>query len=270
VNPSAGSITTSRQYLERKDAGKVLQAFPAADTALPTEVTPNFDPDEVHVRVEDSTGAHKPYRYMFDTVQAKDSAVQSHVTKLTDAIVSKHSLGELIDRTRSINVPHQESSVYVGELTSEGEGLNEKTIQLASGHIRVRLDLADLPSYSLFCGQAVAVKGLNGMGTRIVVESLHHDAALPHFVPPKLGEGADEDEPDEAELRSQQLRVMVAAGPFSTRDDLRYYPLNDLLDKVHQRRPHALILVRYKSFPRHFNSNFLIANSPLLLDGSLH
>lgn len=180
---------------------------------------------------------------MFDTVQAKETAVQTRAAALSAGLIEKHALEPLIDRSRAINVPHQESSVYVGELSSEGEGLNEKTIQLSQGHIRVRLDLADLPSYSLFCGQVVGVKGLNGMGTRIVVESIYTDAALPHFVPLKPADGADEDAIDEAELRSQALRVMVAAGPFTTRDDLRYYPLNDLLDKVQTRRPHALILL---------------------------
>jgi hypothetical protein len=85
----------------------------------------------------------------------------------------------------------------------------------------------------------VAIQGVNAYGSRIVAESIHCDATLPHFVP-----GLNGLDKEEIDLRKQELRVMVASGPFTSRTDMLYEPLDDLLNKVQERKPHALILVR--------------------------
>ena len=44
-------------------------------------------------------------------------------------------------------------------------------------------------------------------------------------------------------LAGSSLRVVVAAGPFSTSDDLQYDPLQALLEKIRHDRPDVCILV---------------------------
>ena len=43
---------------------------------------------------------------------------------------------------------------------------------------------------------------------------------------------------------SEQLSVLIAAGPFSTSDNLSYEPLNDLSKYISRDKPDVCILVR--------------------------
>ena len=98
-------------------------------------------------------------------------------------------------------------------------------MQHSEGH-RVRLELRNLPSFSLFPGQSVVVEGSNPSGYCLVVDRLV--MGLP---------GARTSDPPAA-----TLSLLVAAGPFSG-PQLDYAPLSSLLGFALERRPEVLLLV---------------------------
>eukprot|EP00955_Chlamydomonas_euryale_P103967 365535-Chlamydomonas_euryale.AAC.3 len=98
-------------------------------------------------------------------------------------------------------------------------GLNDQSVLLegsreASGGARVRLDLSRLPTFRLFPGQVVAVCGLNPTGDALVAQSI-----VTHMPPPARP-------PDEAPAAAS---LVVAAGPYTTAENLLYEPLGELL-----------------------------------------
>jgi len=74
---------------------------------------------------------------------------------------------------------------------------------------------------------------MNAHGVRIVPDALYCDATLPHFSVPA----------EELPARKQGLRMIAACGPYTTRDDLDYLPLDDLLTHVAKVKPDVLFLV---------------------------
>jgi hypothetical protein len=199
------------------------------------------------------------------------AAQSERIDKISKSIF-QHSLIPEDEDPAPFNVPNQSSIIAVGQVLGEGEGLNEKTLMLQRGNVRAKIDLTDMKSYSLFSGQVrlrigyafpgkisdlptvdhtqvVAIKGVNAYGSRIVVEAIHHDATLPHFSPASFEINSKE----EMEYRRHELRVMIASGPFTARSDMFYEPLDDLLNKVQERKPHALILVRFRELLTHWS-----------------
>ena len=92
----------------------------------------------------------------------------------------------------------------------------------------VQLDLTNVQSYSMFPGQILAVEGTNPSGNSLVVQSLFAMGYPKPLVKPKL---------------SENLHIVVAAGPFTNNEGLEYQPLFQLMDHVVELDPHVLILV---------------------------
>ncbi|NXE57736.1 DPOA2 polymerase, partial [Casuarius casuarius] len=75
--------------------------------------------------------------------------------------------------------PPQEPVTVLGQIGCDGNGkLNAKSVVLEgdrerSAGARVPLDLSELPEYSLFPGQVVAVEGTNSTGRQLVASKLY-------------------------------------------------------------------------------------------------
>ena len=132
-----------------------------------------------------------------------------------------------------------EDATFVGRIVSAHVGdakLTDKTVELegsveGSYGARVRLELRELKEYSLFPGQIVAVRGRNPAGHCLVAKSILDVSSKPPAESPK-----------DAPVFSRGAKVVVAAGPFSCASDMKYEPLNDLLDYVRDEKPDALVL----------------------------
>ena len=60
-------------------------------------------------------------------------------------------------------------------------------------------------------------------------------------------------------MQEQGLSILVAAGPFTSKDDVLYEPLQAVLDHCNERPPHVLLLL----------GPFVDAEHPLLQAGTI-
>ncbi|RYG52054.1 hypothetical protein EON67_02075 [archaeon] len=152
----------------------------------------------------------------------------------------------------------QEPVVYVGRIvadTDTGDGRLNSTSLAIEGyaadagaqsvqHTRVTLDLREVPGFSLFPGQIVAVKGINAVGHRMLVQALYHGAPAPQLALPS--KSANAMVLAAANKTGGALSVWVAAGPFTVAANCAFDPLRDFfLEAVAADRiPDVIVLVR--------------------------
>lgn len=142
--------------------------------------------------------------------------------------------------------------VYVGRVcvaTEAGDGkINATSVLLegimADGGKRVALDLSELGGFSLFPGQVIAVRGINAVGYRMVVQALYHGIAAP----PPVMRACNARAVAQAAMKAGggPLRVWTAVGPYCCHSDLTFQPLRDLLTEATAAAtpPDVLVLVR--------------------------
>ena len=141
----------------------------------------------------------------------------------------------------------QESCLFVGRVCCDSEGgrLNPQSLLLEgsmrrSQGARVRLDVGKCPSFRLFPGQVVALRGTNPSGHCVVASQVLAGLAqpLPRSSLATLAGHA-------AVTGRGGQSVVVAAGPFTSSEDLEYAPLGALLHYCAQpqQRPDLLLLV---------------------------
>ena len=141
----------------------------------------------------------------------------------------------------------QQPALFVGRVVCDSEGgrLNPQSLllegsQRSSNGARVRLDVSKCPGYRLFPGQVVALRGTNPSGHCIVASQVlpGHALPLPTTDLAALAGYA-------AATGRRGTSLVVAAGPFTSAEDLEYAPLGALLDFCSQpeHRPDVLLLL---------------------------
>ena len=97
--------------------------------------------------------------------------------------------------------------------------------------MRVRLELRDMPTFSLFPGQIVCVQGQNPSGHCLVARRIIAAAPPPPPASPPTSPAFG------------ALSAVVASGPFTCAGDLSYEPFTDLLAYTMDTRPDVLVLM---------------------------
>jgi DNA polymerase alpha subunit B len=95
------------------------------------------------------------------------------------------------------------------------------------------VDVSRLAAYSLFPGQIVALECSNPSGGRLLASALFAEAPPPAPAPPPPCEDGE----------GRVLDLVVACGPFTTTESDSLLPLQDLLARVQEVRPHVAILL---------------------------
>ena len=118
-------------------------------------------------------------------------------------------------------------------LFSLGDGDNTTNVY------RLKLNCSEVPTYSLFEGEVVVVEGFNDSNSRFNVNRIFK----PEVIPPKQ----DWDQQLLEKYRNMQqgkaIQTMVASGPFTSRQNLLYDTLQDLMTLVRRDQPHVLVLM---------------------------
>ncbi|XP_057845703.2 uncharacterized protein LOC131055078 [Cryptomeria japonica] len=192
-------------------------------------------------------------RYMYDSIEEKFESLERRIKMFASALAAK----EAHNFSSNVALASQESVFVVGLVCCDGEGhLNDKSIMLEgsvefSGGQTVRLDLHKLDGFSFFPGQVIGVEGNNPSGHCLVASRLFD--SFPTSYPLHLG---DSDAPSAKRLavdrnstitslpRTQKsISMLIAAGPFTTTDNLDFEPLIDLLAYARKKQPNLLLLM---------------------------
>ena len=115
----------------------------------------------------------------------------------------------------------------------------------SSNGTRVEVDLTHMKSqnlpYSLFPGQIVAVEGVNTSGRKLIAHRICDGAA--HPAPKSTVGELLQFHHDDSHQGGNPLKIMAAAGPFTSAENLDYEPFFDLLNETVQEGPDVVILM---------------------------
>lgn len=179
-----------------------------------------------------NTAIKEPYKYMFQKASGKALAVVDRISGLGAAICRAYGLSE---RLQPLSMPSEEAAAYIGRIMCDGEGQLNARSCLLDGPTKsyrnrgciVKMDLPDSLTCSLFPGQVVAVEGVN-MYSGVLIPSNIYEGTLPPS-PQKRND-------------FPEFTMIMAAGPYTTSDNLEMDPLQQLIRIVVKERPDVLIL----------------------------
>ncbi|KAH6818853.1 DNA polymerase alpha 2 [Perilla frutescens var. frutescens] len=188
-------------------------------------------------------------RFMYDRIEDKFNFLENCIKKQTIAYISSGLYDEPVDPS----VASQKSIFAVGMICCEEEGrLKEKPILLQSsvehsGGQRVRLDLQKLNQFSVFPGQVVGVEGHNPSGHCLIASNIIDyvglSASSGEEYPSKRQALNHNLQLSKASPDTPEVSLIVAAGPFTTSDNLLFEPLTDLLAYARRKQPQLLVLL---------------------------
>lgn len=174
-------------------------------------------------------------KYLFEMLPDKATYQREVLFNLgkefTDKVKFQDS--QKVERFSAVDAPSQQVVHCIGRISCEGNskltpnstlliGTDSDTIR------RVSVNFSKCPSFSVFPGQTVYVTGLNPNGTTIYVDHVHAERELTAPLFPALESPMD---------------IVIAAGPFSASDNLKYAGLEKLLSFCQNNNPDLLILM---------------------------
>ncbi|CAN6617999.1 DNA polymerase alpha subunit B [Trichomonascus vanleenenianus] len=243
--PSTDKITNgmSTPFKQRKDAGKVLES-------LNSNVV---NPDQADLEKEDIvkfTLNSNVKKYAFRTMYMKLSEAAEYFDERIESFIDSLLKSSIVESGDHIGNPatiNQSEVIAVGRILGDSESDDQRltsasvmleTCRRIGAGMRVRLNLNQLESYSLFPGQVVAVQGTNPDGKSFVVSKIIELQDLPMPATDRL-----EVESIIERQKGAPASVAVAAGPYTTNDNLMFEPLDDLISHIIEKQPHVAILM---------------------------
>lgn len=253
-----------KAYDERKNAGEVILTYnPKKLNSISTDSSTLSNPSNIQITKPYSTV--EPYKYMTDKNRshALNSHLSSFQTNMVEYIIN-HKMTEDEKKEMEENggkaslfeyvgVPRQGTQFNIGRICNEAhEGkMNKTTILLegtknGSNGARIVLDVSKMEkSYSLFPGQIVGVKGINASGRKMVVEEIIEgmEMNLVQDVKEEIEEMQKKQKDVTSIDEGNGAKIFVAAGPYTTNQNLQYQPLVDLLISVTREKPAVVIMM---------------------------
>lgn len=147
------------------------------------------------------------------------------------------------------NVVSQTEITAVGRITPDSPltpydvPLNKESLSLELSRAlglgeRIKLNLSGISNFGFFPGQIVALKGHNGNGNHFSVTKV----VEPPVYGPATCTGLDI-EKYSSSINGDKLKVVVAAGPYTTNNNLDFSVLSNLVEKINnETKPHYVIL----------------------------
>ncbi|KAJ4372840.1 DNA-directed DNA polymerase alpha subunit pol12 [Didymella sp. IMI 355093] len=238
-------------FATRANANDITEQFMSSNMALPEP--PSEAPTAPRMKLRANTDMSKfSYRTMTMKLSEASEVLDDRIDEFRQLIQESMDLEDSAFGNASLPSPNE--IIAVGRIasdTSEGK-LNAASLVLegsrrfGSGR-RVPLQLDALASYNFFPGQVVALRGTNASGDLFVVSEL---ISLPLLNPPAT-KPADLDDihtryfdtPDSDPENARPLTMMVAAGPYTTDQNLDFAPLHTFLDNAATAYADTIILL---------------------------
>ncbi|KAF2468910.1 DNA polymerase alpha 70 kDa subunit [Lindgomyces ingoldianus] len=251
-------------FASRQSAGDISEQL-NGDISLPDP--PEERPAEARIKLKANTDMSKfAYKTMATKLSEASEVLDDRIDEFRQIIQEHLNLED----SEFGNPSHQSPSeiIAVGRIASDAsEGkLTDSSLVLegsrrwGSGR-RVPLKLDALTSYNFFPGQIVALKGTNASGDFFTVSSVIELPLLaqPATKPDELDTYNNRylDTPDSDPENVRPLTILIAAGPYTTDQNLDFSPLHTLFENAVTSYADALILV----------GPFLDAEHPLIRTG---
>jgi DNA polymerase alpha subunit B len=238
-------------FATRTNAGDITEQFMSSEIALPDP--PSEGPLAPRMKLKANTDMSKfSYRSMTMKLSEASEVLDDRIDEFRQILQDAMGLDDAAFGNPSLQSPSE--IIAVGRIASDtGEGkLNTASLvlegsrRMASGR-RVPLNVDNLPSYNFFPGQIVALRGTNANGDTFVVSEM---LALPLLNPPAT-KPADLDEihtryldtPDADPSSVRPLTMLIAAGPYTTDQNLDFAPLHAFLNNAVTSAADTIILL---------------------------
>lgn len=242
--PRISNTTTppsvTKKYSERSDMGKAMLKFNETLELIqdPSEEESAIQPKKVQI-----TQLVKPEKYMYYTMEERSQALEEQLLDAKERFKSIHGWSD--DDFVATGSVTQESALVVGRIWNEApEGrLNSESLLLEgsraeSSGIRVKLDVKSVAGgYALFPGQIVVVRGTCPDRHTLFASEIFSDLEPTPCAKPRAEAFED------CKGIDRPLSMFVAAGPYTTKDNLEYEPLEDLLASAKEAKADVLILM---------------------------
>ncbi|KAJ0173714.1 hypothetical protein K1T71_010863 [Dendrolimus kikuchii] len=173
-------------------------------------------------------------KFGFELPQEKASTFDNHIHYISQYIMKKAGLQD----AKSVKHKTQYEVLVAGRIECDANArLNAKSVELQGSWAdslsqAVPVDMDSLKQYSLFPGQVVVMRGTNPHGDKFIAQEVYCDASLPIV----------DHQADIMNTLTGKMSVLVAAGPYTTSDNMSYEPLKDLVNHINVNRPHVVIL----------------------------
>uniref|UniRef100_A0A6P7EZK2 DNA polymerase alpha subunit B n=1 Tax=Diabrotica virgifera virgifera TaxID=50390 RepID=A0A6P7EZK2_DIAVI len=220
-----GARKSSEKFSQRKDSRSVQSHFGSTTASFKRESNVVLSTKEVEDH-KISAGV----KYMYEIIGNKARSMNNAIRNLGHAILDNHGL----NLSQGLLINQMGEMVTYGRIVSDSDGrINSQSILLEGTDetnlcYTTRLNLSKLSSYSLFPGQVIAAKGNNVKNLAFVAEKIYTDAHLDSPEPPLVQNGT--------------MQIVIAAGPFTFKENLSYEPLNELIKYITEHEPHVVIL----------------------------
>ncbi|KAH7083643.1 DNA polymerase alpha 70 kDa subunit [Paraphoma chrysanthemicola] len=257
---SPGGVLTPRaetasgplfDFATRQNANDITEQFMQGDIAIPEP--PSEEPKEPRIKLKANTDMSKfSYRTMAMKLSEASEVLDDRIDEFRELIREHMSLDESVFGDPNFQSPSE--IIAVGRIasdTSEGK-LNTSSLVLegsrryGSGR-RVPLNVDGVINYSFFPGQIVALKGTNASGEAFVVSEILSLPLLnqPATKPDELDaiNARYLDTPDSDPENMRPLTILIAAGPYTTDQNLDFAPLHAFLDNAAEAYADSIILV---------------------------
>ncbi|VVD06040.1 unnamed protein product [Leptidea sinapis] len=230
------NVDPSTKYASRSNQGSVVHSY-GSDDLLQIFGKHNevnlMEPNIVQVPNDDGELFTKAM-FGFELLHEKASIYESHIRFVSQCIMKKNGIAE----TRSVREKTQNEVYVSGRIECDAEArLNAKCVVLQGTWEEslsqcVPLDLDSLKQYTLFPGQVVVVRGVNPRGDRFIAHQVYCDGSRP-IPDPK---------DDMMNTLEGTLSMVIAAGPYTTSNNLSYEPLKDFISYINTHKPHAVLM----------------------------
>ncbi|XP_047994218.1 DNA polymerase alpha subunit B [Leguminivora glycinivorella] len=231
-SPKTGA---SSKYSTRDNAGTVLHSY-GDDDLLQAITAPSGPSDTINVtQVPNHDGElYTKAMFGFELLPEKASIYDGHISYVSQHIMKKAGITE----SSSVRHKTQTEVTVAGRIECDADArLNPKCVVLQgtwehSLSQAVPVDLDGVKQYSLFPGQVVVMRGTNPRGDKFLAQEVFCDGSLP----------LPDHRADIINALQGNLSMVVAAGPYTTSDNLSYEPLKDLVSYISTHKPHIVIM----------------------------
>jgi len=218
-------------YLTRRNPGSTEAHFNSHLSSVPI----GRGPVVVDVSPLKTGNEGKKFRFMSESLLARYQARLQQFEELEKIIQEHHSLQPSLE---PFDLPRQHEVVAYGRICGETDSKPSLSSLYLEGSkegttYKVKLDVSHIEkSFVLIPGMVVAARGKNLNGNKFVASELFTPPPLPlPRSPPSL---LSQFQQAPRNPNGDGISVVVAAGPFTTSDNLDFQPFIDLFQTCHR------------------------------------